>query len=163
MTNAIVYSAGCVVCRLAPTGRFEVLLVGASEREPDYWGFPKGKQEPGEHIEVTAMREVQEETGVRVELLALAGITEYTFTNPDGKIRQKAVRFYLAYPTGPCSSGGGGEYREIVWLPSDQAHRRLTYDANREVLTCALRLIEQNLLFQHMITGDATGQLLYHE
>ncbi len=157
MSNAIVKSAGCVVCRLTSSGRFEVLLVGGSCQEPNYWGFPKGKQEPGEIVEATAVREVHEETGIRIELLALAGVTEYTFTNPEGIIRQKAVRFYLAYPISLGSPGGDGEYRAIEWLPSDQAHRQLTYDADREVLSCALRLIEQNPLFQNLITGTVTG------
>lgn len=153
MQESIIQSAGCVVCHLTPEGRFEVLLVGGSQSEPDIWGFPKGKQEPGEAIEATAVREVEEETGVHVELLALSGITRYVFANPDGAIRQKAVRFYLAYPTGGGSRGGDGEYREIQWLPSDQAHERLTHAADREVLSSALRLVEQNLLYQQMISG----------
>jgi 8-oxo-dGTP pyrophosphatase MutT (NUDIX family) len=147
VVRSIVQSAGCVVCRLTSTGRVEVLLVGRPQPEPDTWGFPKGKQEPGENIEATAIREVLEETGVHVGLLALAGMTNYTFTNPEGKVRHKAVRFYLAYPTDLGLPGGDGEYQEVEWLPSGQACRRLTYDADCDVLSSALRLIEQNPYF----------------
>src|SRR4051812_45463452 len=55
-----VVAAGAVVGRKGPRGR-EVLLV----HRPKYddWSFPKGKQDPGEHVTVTAIREVLEETG----------------------------------------------------------------------------------------------------
>lgn len=153
MANVTTQSAGGVVCRLTAGGRFEVLLVGGSRREPDYWGFPKGTQEPGEAIEATAIREVREETGVRVELLALIGITEYAFTRSNGTTVDKTVRLYLAYPIGQGLEAKDVEYREVAWLPSDQAHQRLTYDADREVLSSALRLVEQNPLYQKLIAG----------
>ncbi|MBN1426852.1 MAG: NUDIX domain-containing protein [Anaerolineae bacterium] len=153
MANMTTQSAGGVVCRLVPGGRFEVLLVGGSRREPDYWGFPKGTQEAGEAIEATAIREVREETGVCIELLALAGITEYTFTHSNGTTVDKTVRLYVAYPIGRSSDAEGVEYREVAWLPSDQAHQRLTYDSDREVLSSALRLVEQNPLYQKLIAG----------
>ena len=34
----------------------------------DDWSFAKGKAEPGEHALGTALREVEEETGLRVEI-----------------------------------------------------------------------------------------------
>ena len=60
-----VIAAGAVVTRKGPEGR-EVLLV----HRPKYddWSFPKGKQDPGEHVTATAVREVLEETGVEIRL-----------------------------------------------------------------------------------------------
>src|SRR3954454_10948336 len=59
-----VVAAGAVVVRSANGG--EVLLV----HRPKYddWAWPKGKQDPGEHVTATAVREVLEETGVAVRL-----------------------------------------------------------------------------------------------
>ena len=71
MAKNRLYAAGGVVCRPADDGGLDVLLVGGAADNSDYWGFPKGKQDQGEPIEATAVREVGEETGIRVELLAL--------------------------------------------------------------------------------------------
>ena len=64
-TGPDVVAAGAVVTRKGPAGR-EVLLV----HRPKYddWSFPKGKQDPGEHVTATAVREVLEETGVEIRL-----------------------------------------------------------------------------------------------
>jgi len=57
-----ILAAGAVVLR---PGR-DVLLV----HRPKYddWSFPKGKLDRGEHVTAAAVREVQEETGLRVRL-----------------------------------------------------------------------------------------------
>jgi 8-oxo-(d)GTP phosphatase len=58
-------AAGAVLWRPGPQGP-EVVLV----HRPKYddWSLPKGKTEPGEPVLLTAVREVAEETGVRVLL-----------------------------------------------------------------------------------------------
>jgi diadenosine hexaphosphate hydrolase (ATP-forming) len=50
------------------------------------WAFPKGHVEEGETLEQTAVREVQEETGIRASVAALLHTTEYT--NDRGEARQ---------------------------------------------------------------------------
>ena len=59
-----IVAAGAVVLR--PDHGGEVLLV----HRPRYddWSWPKGKQDPGEHVTATAVREVLEETGVEIRL-----------------------------------------------------------------------------------------------
>ena len=66
--NDVVRAAGAVIWQPVTdadpaTGDVEVLLV----HRPKYddWSLPKGKREPGEHILLTAVREVFEETSVR--------------------------------------------------------------------------------------------------
>ena len=79
----VVRAAGGLVVRDG-----EVLLV----HRPKYddWSFPKGKCEPGESDEACALREVEEETGLRCELLDAVGETRYV----DGKGRPKVVRYW---------------------------------------------------------------------
>jgi 8-oxo-dGTP pyrophosphatase MutT (NUDIX family) len=62
-------SAGGVVLREADS-HLEVALVGRGQ--PLRWGLPKGGLQAGETIDRAAVREVQEETGLRVELAAPA-------------------------------------------------------------------------------------------
>lgn len=57
---------------------------------PDYWEFPGGKREPGESSAACAAREVWEETGVRVQVVALLARREHDY--PDRKVR---IDFHL--------------------------------------------------------------------
>ena len=144
-------AAGGVVCRPAEGGGLEVLLVGGASDNPDYWGFPKGKQDQGEVIEVTAVREVGEETGIRIELLALAGETHYTFTRPDGERQDKTVRYFLARAVGGSMADRDAEREHVAWVPAQQAADRLTYPDDRAILLDALALLEQHSLYRGML------------
>ena len=79
----VVRAAGGLVVRDG-----HVLLV----HRPKYddWSFPKGKCDAGEPDEMCALREVEEETGLRCELLDEIGETSYI----DGKGRPKVVRYW---------------------------------------------------------------------
>ncbi|MGA1023953.1 MAG: NUDIX hydrolase, partial [Aquiluna sp.] len=60
-----VYAAG-VICWREAGKDIEVLLV--HREQYDDWGFPKGKQDKGELLQETAVREVEEEAGIKVRL-----------------------------------------------------------------------------------------------
>ena len=79
----VVRAAGGLVVRDG-----KVLLV----HRPKYddWSFPKGKCADGESDEACALREVDEETGLRCELLEEIGETSYR----DAKGRPKTVRYW---------------------------------------------------------------------
>jgi 8-oxo-dGTP pyrophosphatase MutT (NUDIX family) len=150
-SGPVIRAAGGIVCRAASETQIEILLVGGSKTDPDYQGFPKGKQEPGESIEMTALREIREETGIQADLLALVGISEYTFTTHEGHLHSKTVRYYLARPTGGDLSEQDGERAGIGWVPVEEAYRRLTYDGDRVLLRRALALIEQVPLYKELV------------
>jgi 8-oxo-dGTP diphosphatase len=84
----VVRAAGGLITRTAGSGDLEILIV----HRPRYddWSLPKGKAEPGESDEACALREVEEETGLRCELLDEIGETSYV----DGKGRPKTVRYW---------------------------------------------------------------------
>ena len=65
---------------LVSNRRGDVLLI----RRNDLWDLPKGHQEEGEDISVTALREVQEETGVlNLRLGGLICITDHCYRRND--------------------------------------------------------------------------------
>ena len=66
---------------------------------PLTWRLPKGTPEPGETVEETARREVQEETGVHVNVVAPITSIRYFFVGHDDGVRyDKMVHFYLMEP-----------------------------------------------------------------
>lgn len=65
------------------------------------WDLPKGHQDPGEDISVTALREVQEETGIdELELRSLICITDHCYIR-DGKWHLKHTWWYDMLYTDP--------------------------------------------------------------
>jgi len=114
--------------------QLEVLLV----HRPRYldWTFPKGKLEHGETDEDAARREVEEETGLEVELGPELESTTYT----DSKLREKTVRYWAMKPVAG-EAAARNEVDEVEWLSPDRAAERLTYERDLDVL----RSLEQAL------------------
>jgi 8-oxo-dGTP diphosphatase len=118
-----VRAAGGVVVR--PGG--EVAVV----HRPKYddWTLPKGKLDPGESFEEAALREVEEETGLRCRLGRELPSTRYT----DAKGRPKLVRYWEMEPIEGAFSPTD-EIDELRWLPPEEAADLLSYERDREVL-----------------------------
>jgi 8-oxo-dGTP diphosphatase len=131
-----VLAAGGVVHRVHE-GDVEVLLV----HRPKYddWTFPKGKLDPGETFEAAAVREVEEEAGVRCVLGPPLPPTHYT----DTRGRSKQVRWWamdLAAASG--AAGADNEVDEIVWLAIDEARRRLSYERDLPLLDALVDVLD---------------------
>jgi 8-oxo-dGTP pyrophosphatase MutT (NUDIX family) len=127
--EAVVRAAGGVVVRDGDGGP-EVVLV----HRPKYddWTLPKGKLEAGESDEECALREVEEETGLRCELVEELQSSSYV----DASGQPKLVRYWLMRPL----SGRLRPRREIDdvrWLPIDEAWTELTYDRDVRILESA--------------------------
>jgi 8-oxo-dGTP pyrophosphatase MutT (NUDIX family) len=121
-----VRAAGGLVLRRGPRG-LEVALV----HRPKYddWSFPKGKLVPGETDEQAALREVEEETGLRCELGQELPSVRYL----DQSGRDKVVRYWTMRPTSG-SFEPTREVDELRWVPFDEAARLLSYDHDRQLL-----------------------------
>ena len=112
-------AAGAVVWRDGPLG-IETALV----HRPRYddWSFPKGKAMPGEHVLLTAVREVAEEAGVRVALGRRLTTAHYTV---DGE--PKRVDYWAARPVSPDGFAPGDEVDALSWVPLPAASQALSY------------------------------------
>ena len=122
----VVEAAGGVVVRDGGSGP-EVLLV--HRLEYDDWTFPKGKLEAGETLEECAVREVEEETGLRCTLGRELLPTSYR----DAKGRPKTVRYWaMSVVAGVLRFDH--EVDEAVWLTPPEAAERLSYERDRDVL-----------------------------
>lgn len=115
-----VRAAGAVVLR---KGR--VLLV----HRPAYddWSFPKGKLEDGETWEEGAVREVEEETGLRCTVVEEVGRTHYSVQQGP-----KEARYFRMTCEGDARAQN--EVDEVRWLPIAEARELLTHDRDRALL-----------------------------
>src|SRR6516164_4386712 len=112
-------AAGAVLWR-ARAGGIETALV----HRPRYddWSFPKGKSMPGEHMLLTAVREVEEETGVRAALGRRLPTQSYPVNG-----RPKRVEYWAARPVSAEPFTPGTEVDELGSLPLPGARERLSY------------------------------------
>jgi 8-oxo-dGTP pyrophosphatase MutT (NUDIX family) len=98
--------------------RIEFLLVTA-RRDPDAWVLPKGRMEPGESAEHTAVREVQEESGVTARVEEFLGQVHVRVRG-----RRQVIKYYLmAFER----EGVSFENRSVSWLSGEQAARHLRF------------------------------------
>lgn len=122
-----VRAAGGVVWRAGEGGVPEVLVVHRPKYED--WSFPKGKREEDETDEETALREVQEETGLTCHLGPELPGTSYM----DRKGRPKAVRYFVMTVV-DGEFAPSDEVDEVRWLRLPAARALLTYDRDQGVL-----------------------------
>src|ERR1700730_2602613 len=118
--NPDVRAAGGVLVRPGPAG-LEVAVIHRPKYED--WSLPKGKLDGDENFEQAALREVEEETGVRAELGPELSSVHYR----DRKGRSKLVRYWLMR-AGEGEFHPGPEVDELRWLDPERARELLSYE-----------------------------------
>jgi 8-oxo-dGTP pyrophosphatase MutT (NUDIX family) len=131
--DVTIEAAGGVVTRPTRDGDVEVLVV----HRPRYddWSLPKGKLERGESHEHAALREVEEETGVRCELGP--ELPSHRYVDRHG--RDKVVRYWLMTPVDATPRDADEEVDDVRWVAAGDVPRLLTYDADRRLVAGAVR------------------------
>jgi 8-oxo-dGTP diphosphatase len=122
MSDAEVFAAGGVVVR-------DGLVALVHRPKYDDWSFPKGKLDPGEGFADAALREVEEETGMRCRLGPELPSTEYHVS----KGSLKLVRYWRMEPL-DGEFVPSGEVDELRWLEPEEAERLLSYEHDRDLL-----------------------------
>ena len=135
-------SAGGVVFRRGRDELVEIALCGRIG--PTLWSLPKGTPIIGESIEQTALREVQEETGLEVRIVQSLGYIEYWFTR-GGVRNHKRVYHFLMVPMGGELDLHDTEFDVVEWFPEPEAIRVLSYANEVEVVHRAMRVVREGL------------------
>ena len=127
------YSCGAVVfTRIGGVPHY--VLVRAKDQPEGCHGFPKGHMEAGETEEQTALREIFEETGLRVRLLTgFRAVTEYQLPSPPDT--RKRVVFFLAEYEGQETTVLETELAAITIAPWPQALELTQFADSKRILT----------------------------
>lgn len=107
--------------------------------KPDVLALPKGHIDGRETAQEAAVREVREETGVRVAADVRLGDVTYTF-RADGVRIHKTVTFFLLFWQSGSPMPQAAEVDEARWVDLEQARDLLSYPGERDV---ALRAAEE--------------------
>lgn len=134
-------SAGGVVYRKRNDG-VEIQLIR------DRFGkmtLAKGKMEPGETVEQTALREILEETGIIGKIIAPIDQISYTYTHPKHGAVEKLVHYYVVEAVEGSLQAQVEEISGVAWFSPQEAWQQQLeagYDNNDRILGKALEILQ---------------------
>ncbi|MHA7247852.1 NUDIX hydrolase [Arthrobacter pigmenti] len=123
-----------IIARLNRGGRLE-------------WCLPKGHPENQENNEQAAVREIEEETGIRGRVLAALGSIDYWFTVSGHRVH-KTVHHFLLLSTGghlTIENDPDHEAVDVAWVPLADLGRKLSFPNERRIADLAREVLPQYL------------------
>lgn len=135
-------AGGLVVAGLDGDGDgLRAALIGRVDRRGrTLWSLPKGHIEEGETAEVTAIREIAEETGLTGSVLAPIGKIDYWFAVEGRRVHKTVHHFLLSWESGDLSAEDY-EVSEVAWVPLAELSSKLTYSDERKLVAAARTVI----------------------
>ena len=111
------------------------------------WVFPKGLI--GDHIEgegkeQTAVREVEEETGIKGVIIKPLQPVTYWYNFEGNKIKKTVYYFLMSFVSGDTKNHDW-EMEDVEWIPFEDVENKLTYKSDRQVWRQAEKIL--NLKF----------------
>ncbi len=126
------FSAGGVVFKVEND---TILILVAQHSYHHGWVFPKGligDSIKGEKKEATAIREVEEETGARAEIIEAIAPVTYWYNFDGQKIKKTVYYFVMKYVSGDITKHDF-EMENVEWVEMDKVLEKLTYKSDKEV------------------------------
>lgn len=140
------FSAGGIVYKKskAPGSKSKALWLVCQHSQHKGWVFPKGligDHKDGESSEETAVREVEEETGVKAKILAkLKKPATYFYVWQKEKRFKTAYYFLMEYVSGDTANHDF-EMSQVEWIPTEKVLDRLSYKSDKQAFEEALELL----------------------
>lgn len=101
--------------------------------------FPKGHIEKNETSETAALREVEEETGVKAKIIKKLKDVEYWFIRGNEKVHKK-VSWYLMSPIQKSEVITKHEIEEVLWYDLKKVKDILSYDSDKKLVEEVLKM-----------------------
>jgi len=123
------------------TGRAAV--IGRRDRRGRLlWSLPKGHIESNESIEMAALREVQEETGIEATIIVKLSDIRYWFYANKVK-HSKIFHFFLMRYVSGTPTPQEGEVDEVIWVKLDEMLEMLTHVNERRLIEIAQKIVAE--------------------
>ncbi len=126
-----VYAAGAL-CWREVDGQLLVAII--HRKRYNDWSWPKGKVDPGESLPQAAVREIREETGLKVKLGVFLGVQKYMLANG----ADKEVHYWAAKVTDKALANNtfkpDEEVEKVEWKTPDELTDLLSYEHDKELL-----------------------------
>ena len=107
--------------------------------------FASGKEKAKENdIRKAAVREVEEEGGVKVKVIRKLDTVRFFFVIGNVKV-MKFVTFYIMEWTSDLPGGYGPESEEVGFFPYNKARQKLEYSSEKKILDKAEKLVRQGV------------------
>lgn len=139
-----VYAAGAL-CWREVDGQLLVAVI--HRRRYGDWSWPKGKVDPGESLPQAAVREIREETGLKVKLGVHLGTQKYLL--PNGS--DKEVHYWAARVSTKSLAESNfkpdEEVEKVEWKTPDELQTLLTYEQDKSFLATLISLHKDGLLY----------------
>jgi 8-oxo-dGTP pyrophosphatase MutT (NUDIX family) len=132
------FSAGGVVVRRMQ-GRPFVAVVRVRDQ---ILALPKGHPDGEESAAEAARREVREETGLEAEVVERLGDVKYWYVRGGERVMKIVAFFLFRYRSGSVENHDH-EVEEALWIPLDEAPRRLAYKGEREMAEVAISRLRE--------------------
>ena len=140
-------SAGGIIIDFARQSLPAAIIARINRAGHVEWCLPKGHIEEAETLEEAAQREIEEETGIRGDILHSLGNIEYWFTSSGQRIH-KTVHHYLLKATGgeiTIDNDPDHEAVDVAWVPFTDLNRRLSFANERHIVDLAREFIQSRL------------------
>lgn len=139
------FSAGGVVYKKTSIGQFSILLAQHSKHHG--WVFPKGLI--SDHVreeskEMTALREVEEETGAVATIVKPLTPVTYWYVWEGEKVKKTVYYFIMHYVSGDITKHDF-EMEDVRWVDFEDVYKTLTYAGDKKVWKEARKLITYDM------------------
>ena len=132
-------SAGGVVYKNSDDG---VMWLAGKSSAYKKWVLPKGRIDGKDTMEQTAVREVEEETGIKAKIVAkIKPVEKYMYTLKGEKIF-KIVQYFVMEYVGGDVADHDWEMEEVEWLGFEEAYKRLEFSGQKKMLKQAMEMVK---------------------
>ncbi len=156
--NLQIRVAGGLVYRFID-GEPQILLI---EDRFSHITLPKGHVEADELLEETALREIEEETGIIGRIVSPIGKVSYTFTHEDETVRKDAY-YYLVEAITDEILPQFTEIKGVRFVSAEEAERIMKeqgYENNFAIFTTGLDMVRQEALSGTLLASMIDSTLL---